>query len=257
MYQMKNYLKIALWVGLIALGCIATIKFSKKINWAKKYLVEKESYRHHKITNPLIDKIPENKNKIIFGLDLSHHQRNINWDKVANNPPHFIIFKTTEGSSHTDSKHKQYRKKAREKNILVGGYHFFSYQSTGKKQARHFLKHLKLEKGDIIPVLDVEFSKTMNSDTWIKENIEAFITTMEEEIGVKPIIYCEIAYYNRFLKSKYGDEIHLWLSDFRTKPENQFVLWQKTDKYKQSGISGTVDYNIFNGSKADLYKICY
>ena len=77
-------------------------------------------------------------------------------------------------------------------------------------------------------------------------------TTIENEFGVKPIIYCEIAYYNRFLKPLYGDELLLWLSDFRKKPKNQFAIWQKTDKYKQLGIKGTVDYNIFNGNKSDL-----
>lgn len=106
-------------------------------------------------------------------------------------------------------------------------------------------------------MLDVEFSKKRHTDSWIKENIAAFISTIEQEIGIKPIVYCEIAYYNRFLKATYGNEIHLWLSDFRSKPNNHFVFWQKTDKYKQTGIHGNVDYNLFNGTKEDLTKICY
>lgn len=254
---MKNYLSLFAIIALITTLTVIGYNYRKEIMWSKKYKAEKESYRNHKVSDPLIDKIPVNTEEQVFGLDLSHHQQHINWDKVLENPPHFIVFKTTEGSSHIDTKYKKYHKEAKENGILVGGYHFFSYQSSGEKQAKHFLKHLNLEKGDIIPVLDVEFSKKMNSDAWIKENIEEFINTIENEKGVKPIVYCEIAYYNRFLKEKYGSDIHLWLSDFRNKPKNHFVFWQKTDKYKQTGIRGTVDYNLFNGTKEDLITICY
>lgn len=254
---MKKILLAGLFTVIVITISITAYSFRKEINWAKKHLIEKERYRHLKVTNPVSDNIPENASDVVFGLDLSHHQRTINWDKVAENPPHFIIFKTTEGSTHVDTKYKNHKKEARANDILVGGYHFFSYQSPGKSQAKHFLKHLNIQKGDIIPVLDVEFTKNMKSDEWIKENTIDFIQTIEDELGVKPIIYCEIAYYNRFLKPKYGDELLLWLSDFKRKPKNQFVLWQKTDKYKQLGITGTVDYNIFNGTKKDLPTIKY
>lgn len=254
---MKKYVLIGILVGLVSIGTVIIYKFPKEINWAKKHLVKKERYRHQKITNPIRDNIPKNSSDVVFGLDLSHHQRTIDWSKLAQNPPHFIIFKTTEGSTHVDTKYHQHKKEARKQKIMVGGYHFFSYQSAGKSQAKYFIKHLNLQKRDIIPVLDVEFTKNMKSDVWIKENIKEFIEVIENEFGVKPIIYCEIAYYNRFLKPLYGDELLLWLSDFRKKPKNQFAIWQKTDKYKQLGIKGTVDYNIFNGTKSDLKNIFY
>lgn len=254
---MKKILVIGTLIVLILISMLTINKFRKEINAAKNHLVEKERYRRNKVTNPLTDKIPESTSDLVFGLDLSHHQRSINWNKVAENPPYFIVFKTTEGSSHVDTKYKNHKENARAKGIIVGGYHFFSYQSSGESQAKHFLKYLNLKKGDIIPVLDVEFTKSMKSDAWIKENTTAFIETIEKEMGKKPIIYCEIAYYNRFLKPKYGDELLLWLSDFSRKPKNNFVLWQKTDKYKQVGIPGTVDYNIFNGTKEDLPTIKY
>jgi lysozyme len=128
---------------------------------------------------------------------------------LGESPPHFIIFKTTEGSTHKDTKYASYFKEAKSRGILVGGYHFFSYQSAGSHQAKHFLKNLNLAKGDIIPVLDVEFRKKMNSDKWIRENGGDFIRIVEQEIGVKPIVYCEIAYYNRYIKQKYGSQIKL------------------------------------------------
>lgn len=252
------YYLIGTLIVLVIIIIILTIKNSRKeIKSTNNYLAKKESYRRQSVTNPLIDKIPTAKKEVVFGLDLSHHQSNINWSKLVQSPPHFIIFKVTEGSTHVDSKYKHYVKEARDINVRVGGYHFFSYLSPGKSQAQHFLKHLTLQKGDLVPVLDVECNNKMNSDAWIKENIQSFIATIENAIDVKPIIYCEIAYYNRFLKPHYGDDLKLWLCDFTRKPQNEFVLWQNTDQYKQEGIIGTVDYNLFNGSKSQLNTILY
>jgi len=39
----------------------------------------------------------------------------------------------------------------------MGAYHFFSYETPGKKQAENFIKHANLKKGDMIPVLDLEY----------------------------------------------------------------------------------------------------
>lgn len=253
---MRKSITLKILLLIVIFGSFFTYKFRHKISQYKRYYNKTELFQNSKITNPLNDRIPKTKSEVVFGLDLSHHQHPIKWEKIKQHPPNFIIFKTTEGSTHVDNRYKNNITIARKKGIIVGGYHFFSYNSSGKNQAINFVNNSNLQKGDIIPVLDVEFTKNMESDLWIKKNISDFIFTINDELGVKPIIYCEIAYYNRFIKPEFGDELFLWLSDFSRKPENHFVLWQKTNKYKQIGIKGTVDYNIFNGNKTDLLSIC-
>lgn len=111
-----------------------------------------------------------------WGIDISHHQT-INWDQlVSRNRPGFIFMKATEGSTHTDSRYNHFRKKAREHNIPTGVYHFFSYQSPGKKQAQQFIRQAELREGDLLPVLDVEFipGKTMPDADYIKSEIASF-----------------------------------------------------------------------------------
>jgi lysozyme len=49
----------------------------------------------------------------IWGLDLSHHQKVIEWEKLTMNKPAFIFFKATEGSTHTDTKYNEYVEQAR------------------------------------------------------------------------------------------------------------------------------------------------
>ena len=65
------------------------------------------------------------------GIDLSHHIKNIPWEKVKVTPPLFLIHKATEGSSHTDSKYFERKEIAQNYKIPFGAYHFFSYKSSG------------------------------------------------------------------------------------------------------------------------------
>src|SRR5690554_4230608 len=161
-----------------------------------------------------------------WGIDLSHHQRTINWDVlVEKNRPDFIFLKATEGSTHIDTKYSEYVKKSRELAIPVGAYHFFSYQSSGKDQAKNFIKNSKLIKGDIYPVLDVEYTKGMKDKTWIINEIKAFCKEIKKEYGVDPIIYCECDYYTKFLKNDFKN-FSYWISDLYREPGCDYIIWQ-------------------------------
>lgn len=188
----------------------------------------------------------------IWGIDISHHQRNINWKEIALNKPNFVFLKSTEGSTHVDSKYSEYRKKFEDLSILTGAYHFFSYSSDGKSQALHFLKNSNLATGNLRPVLDVEFKKNMSAKQDIIKNINQFIATTIEKTGTAPIIYCEYDYYKKYLKGNLIVECEYWISDFWREPRCTYVFWQKTDKFKHAAFNSTIDYNTFNGSRLEL-----
>jgi len=96
----------------------------------------------------------------VWGIDLSHHQQRVDWDLlVAENQPDFIFLKCSEGKTHRDTKYKEYKKEAKKRGIPTGAYHFFSYQTSGKAQAENFIKNADLQKGDLFPVLDIEYKK--------------------------------------------------------------------------------------------------
>lgn len=188
----------------------------------------------------------------IWGIDISHHQRNINWKEIALNKPDFVFLKSTEGSTHVDSKYAIYRNKFEDLSILTGAYHFFSYSSDGRKQALHFLKNSNLTTGNLLPVLDVEFKKNMSSKQDIIKNINLFIATIMEKTGSAPLIYCEYDYYKKYLKGNLIVECEYWISDFWREPRCTYVFWQQTDKFEHAAFKGTVDYNTFNGSYSKL-----
>jgi lysozyme len=207
-------------------------------------------HRHvkHRYSVPYIDTADYSKH--VWGIDLSHHQGTINWDKVdQSDKPKFIFFKVTEGNNITDSKYAEHVENARKLNIPCGAYHFFGYQSDGKSQALHFIKNAKLQKGDLHPVLDVEFTKrTKHAKMNITKEIKAFCAEIYKAFKVNPIIYCNERFYEKYLKVACKD-YNFWVCDYRKQPKMNWVFWQHTDKGKVNGINGTVDRNRLNPTK--------
>ncbi len=191
----------------------------------------------------------------IWGIDISHHQKSINWNEMERNKPKFVFLKSREGSTHIDTKHKVYKKRLKNLSIPTGSYHFFSYGSSGIKQAKHFLKNANVKKGDLTPVLDVEFKNNMPNKDYVTKNITDFMNYITNELGVPPLIYCECDYYNKYIKDKINTNTQYWISDFWRTPKCNYLIWQKTDRFKHKAFKGTVDFNTFNGNLNDLNKL--
>ena len=98
----------------------------------------------------------------IHGIDVSHYQGDIDWEVLRNQgtiddcPVRFVMIKATEGTTNVDDKFENNFFQAREYGFTRGAYHFYSTHSPAADQARFFIQNVKLEKGDLPPVLDVE-----------------------------------------------------------------------------------------------------
>jgi lysozyme len=193
---------------------------------------------------------------LVWGIDISHHQAQVDWDQMVKDKPYFIFFKATEGTTHIDRLYHKYKFEAAKRDIKVGSYHFFSYKSSGKEQALHFLKTAHIEKGDLPPVLDVEFKKEMPSSDWISRNVKQWIDVIEDSLGIRPIIYCPCRMYNEHLENILCNDYHLWIADYRKNPPGcNWTFWQKTDRHQLAGVTGNVDYNEFRGNILELNEI--
>jgi len=194
----------------------------------------------------------------IWGIDVSHHQSDIDWLSLANEKPHFMFIKASEGVNIQDNKYPTYYAEARKLGIPVGSYHFFSYKSTGKEQANNFLSVAQHSNGDLLPVLDAEFTRSIPSD---KEKVTAeildFINAVYDKLGLYPIIYCNYRYCQTYLTEAIQKKCKLWIVDYKNKPECDWTLWQATNKFKLSSIKGHVDLNLFNGNINGLKELLY
>ena len=194
----------------------------------------------------------------VYGLDISHHQGKINWEKLKRenpkeNPVSFIYMKATEGKDHKDTQFDTNWQKAKEHGFTRGAYHYFSPHSTGLEQATMFINTVKIEKGDLAPVIDVE-EKPTDKARFLQE-LKIFIAKIEEHYGIKPIIYSGKKYKARYLNDKYFDRFPTWIAHYYvdTLEVNQtWTIWQCSDRGRLPGINRNVDINIFNGTPETL-----
>ena len=130
----------------------------------------------------------------IQGIDISHYQGTIDWMKLRNaminkTPVRFVIVKATEGSTMIDENFKDNFFKARDYGFIRGAYHFYSTRSSARAQAQHFLDKVKLEKGDLPPILDVEHKPADRTEVEFQQDILTWLHIVEDRYHVKPILY--------------------------------------------------------------------
>ncbi len=193
----------------------------------------------------------------IWGLDISHYQEIVDWNKIVEHEPGFIFVKATEGSTLQDPKYLEYYKSIRKLGIPVGSYHFFTYKTSGKDQAKNFLATAKFQRGDLPLVLDAEFAKTMPGAGIVKRELLDFMKVIFDKTGLYPIVYCPYKYYESYLKDCLPPKCKLWIVDYKGAPDCEWTFWQTTEKYKVAGIRGYVDFNLFFGSKKNLKSLLY
>ena len=200
----------------------------------------------------------------IHGIDISHYQGEIDWETLKNNgmiekcPVRFVMIKATEGSSKIDDNFIDNFYNAREYGFIRGAYHFYSVYSPAESQANYFIKNVKLEPGDLPPVLDVEHKPKNQTDEEFKKSVLTWLEIVENEYGVKPIIYTYYKFKMKYLSDKIFDDYPYWIAHYyvdKVEYKGPWKFWQHTDCGKLPGIKGYVDFNIYNGSYYDLRRL--
>jgi lysozyme len=200
----------------------------------------------------------------VHGIDVSKHQGNIDWKRVSlmkNNGVRitFAFIKATEGVSRQDDKFKLNWEQSAQNGLMRGAYHFYYPSRNADKQAENFIEMVKLTKGDLPPVVDIEYSNGKSAKK-ICEGLKLFLVRLEKHYSVKPIIYTNIHFYNSNLKGNF-DNYPLWIAGYfdHDRFYNEFItpwhFWQHSESGKVDGIRGKVDFNVFNGSLDDFKKL--
>lgn len=196
------------------------------------------------------------------GVDVSHYQGTIDWQKLAEQDLDFAFIKATEGSSYLDECFYDNWQAAGKTELYIGAYHFFSFDSEGRKQAEFFIDTVGNLEGKLPPVIDVEFYGDKAYNPPEKEEVVTqlgeMLSALEEHYQVKPIIYTTYTVYNEYIRGEF-QEYPLWIrnvyypSDVTLRGEWSF--WQYMDTAVLAGYEGTekyIDLNVFRGTKEEL-----
>ena len=197
----------------------------------------------------------------IHGIDVSHYQGDIDWKKLRDHgtidecPVSFVMIKATEGTDRVDEKFEYNFRQAREYGFTRGAYHYYSTLSSAADQAKFFFKNVKLEQGDLPPVLDVEQKPKTQTDKEFSKSVLQWLQMAEQHYGVKPILYTYYKFKVDYLNDSAFDNYPYWIAHYyvdSVEYKGQWKFWQHTDVGRLQGIEGNVDLNIYNGSFYDL-----
>jgi lysozyme len=201
----------------------------------------------------------------IHGIDVSRYQGRINWQEVAAFKSGkdsvgitFAFVKATEGQSWLDNYFFYNWKETKKHNIIRGAYHYYKPNVSSTIQAANFIKYVKLQTGDLPPVLDIEEVGKHGSAN-MKKGIKNWLKIVERYYGVKPIIYTNASFYKKHLSGNEFKGYHFWIAHYtKTTPSvsKDWLFWQYSDKGVIKDIRTKVALNVHKGTIEELLAIC-
>ena len=190
----------------------------------------------------------------VRGLDVSNHQKQINWRSVARTGEYsFVFIKATEGITYRDAYFQANWRGTKTYGLLRGAYHFYTQDLSGTEQANNFISVVPQEPGMLPPVLDLEVIGK-DRKAMIRE-IKSFLDRLEQHYGMKPIIYTDSDRYIAYVKGNF-DNYTLWINSSLLPVQwsgvNTWAFWQYCSRGQVSGITEFVDFNAFYGNRDEL-----
>jgi len=198
----------------------------------------------------------------VHGIDVSKYQQSISWQDVKEMNVkgvkiNFAFIKATEGIGRMDESFRRNWLHTQKAGIPRGAYHFFISSKSGKAQAENFIETVRLQKGDLPPVLDIEQSNGA-SITDLQQRAADWLVAVEKKYKVKPIIYTNADFYKTFLSGRF-DDYPLWVAHYLVKDKphvsRSWSFWQHNETGRVNGINASVDFNVFNGDSAAFQKL--
>lgn len=230
--------------------------YFNKFTHKKLHNSEKETLRIQRILTNNLDKT--------YGFDVSHYQNreDIKWDSLSIGnktiPLEFVVMRATMGNKSADKHFDEFWEKAKKHNLIRGAYHFYRADEDPVIQANNFLANVKLESGDLPPILDIEKIPKRKTNKKLVEDLKVWCKIVEETYGEKPIIYTYYHYYKDFLKGEF-DGYPLWLANYNDvptpSPDSQWDFWQFTENGIVHGINTKVDLDVYNGNSWSLKRL--
>lgn len=194
---------------------------------------------------------PSEREYPVQGIDISHHQGNIDWSSIPKEKVQFVYMKATEGGDWRDKAYTNNWSEAQKAGFKVGAYHFFTLCKDGKTQARNFIEFVKAGGDTLAPAIDLEYvgncSARPSKDEFLKQ-LSNFIGELRSVYQDKPVLYTTHEFYKDYLEHTDFASYPLWIRDVISEPSVRkypsMIMWQYADNARVDGIKGPVDLNI-------------
>lgn len=166
----------------------------------------------------------------IKGIDVSAYQS----EAYATDGYDFVVVKATEGMSYVNPHRAAQVKRARDKGLVVGHYHFVHHGDM-QAQADFFLKTAAPQQDEFL-ALDWENPDVSSADK------DAFLKYLKSKAGGrKVLLYCNTDYWKTRDVSSYAAD-GLWIAVYNGKPGNPgieatWLMHQYTDRPQDTSVA--------------------
>lgn len=183
------------------------------------------------------------------GIDVSHHQGDIDWPMVASQGVAFAYIKASEGADHRDTRFEPNWNGAADAGIARGAYHFFTLCKPGAAQAANFIAAVPKVPDALPPAVDLEFGGNCDArpaPARLIAELRAFLDAVEGHYGQRAMLYLTREFDAGYEVSKQIDR-PLWLRQLGWTPRwgaRPWTIWQASSFRNLQGIEGRVDWNV-------------
>lgn len=196
------------------------------------------------------------------GVDVSHHQGTIDWNKVKAAGYDFAIVRMAyrgygqEGSLQLDREYLNYIRNAQNAGMEVGVYVFSQAinEAEALEEAELVLTTLKeqgitLELPIVFDPENIRDAKARTDDVTGEQFTKNTIAFCEKvkEAGYEPMVYSNMIWEADLLDLAQLSEYKIWYADYELVPQTpyDFQFWQFTEKGQVDGINGIVDLDVW------------
>lgn len=187
---------------------------------------------------------------MLNGIDISHH----NIDQIRRGSlniaaPDFVLMKATEGKTYHDPEMANYIGLMDHDKQLMGFYHYCRPEiNDPAAEAHNFIDRVGKFAGRAMYALDVEGKSFQLSNAKLSAWVLTWLKTVENETGVKPLVYTGTEGLLKFGRAILANDTGLWFARYRNKLQKEmyapypfWAIWQFT--------STPWDCDKFNGDR--------
>ena len=189
------------------------------------------------------------------GIDVSEHNRNIDWEKVKAAGIDYAIIRCGYGDNYDNQDDKQWMRNVSECERLgiPYGVYIYSYARNtdmASSEAQHVLRLISGHKLSYPVYFDMEDNSTLGSD--FGAIAQTFCSTVQNA-GYAVGVYANLNWWNKYLTDTRFEQWHRWVAQYNIQCDytGTYAMWQYSSKELVDGIDGTVDMNYLIGTPAD------